>query len=100
MADKWFFDDDIAERPAHSQRVHDCRILLLSDNLSIVLCCNRGRSRDFRLSLPRSDVLPRCVWRATSAFRWIPSEFNSSDRGSRKHDNVFDATKSLADRLG
>ena len=49
MADKRFFDDDIAERPAHSQRVHDCRILLLSENISIVLCINRGRSRDFTL---------------------------------------------------
>ena len=70
MADKCFFDDDIlrlealveaAERSTHSQPVYDCRILLLSHNLSIVLCSNRGRSR-----APRSDVLHRCVWRATS----------------------------------
>ena len=60
MADRWFFDDDIlrlvaralvkaAERAAHSQPVHDCGLLLLSDNLSTVLCFNRGRSRDFGL---------------------------------------------------
>ena len=60
MADNWFFDDDIlrleawalvqaAERAAHSQPVHDCKFLLPSDNLSIVLCFTRGRSRDIRL---------------------------------------------------
>ena len=54
MADRWFFDDDnlrleawalvkAAERAAHIQRVHDRRILSLSDNLSTVLSFNRGR---------------------------------------------------------
>ena len=68
MADTWFFDDCIlthearalvkaaAGRSVHSQPVHDCRILLLSDNLSIVLCFNRGRSRDFRV-LPSSTAV-------------------------------------------
>ena len=32
-----------AERAAHIQRVHDRMILSLSDNLSTVLCFNRGR---------------------------------------------------------
>ena len=32
--------------------------------------------------------------------RWIPSEFNSSDRGSREHDNAHDATNSVVDHLG
>ena len=60
MADRWFFDDGIlrleawalvkaAERAAHSRPVHDCRLLLHSDNLSTVLCFIRGRSRDFKL---------------------------------------------------
>ena len=30
----------------------------------------------------------------------FPSEFNSSDRGSREHDSAHDATKSLVDYLG
>ena len=49
MAGKWFFDDDIprleagalvkgTERSEHSQPVHDCRMVLLSDSISIVLC--------------------------------------------------------------
>ena len=75
MADRWFFDDILrpearalvkaAERAAHSQLVHVCRILLLSDNLPIVLCFTRGRSRDFRL---RTQItrLGRYIWRATS----------------------------------
>ena len=32
--------------------------------------------------------------------RWIPSEFNSTDRGSREHDNAHDATNSVVDHLG
>ena len=48
MADRLFFDDvlrleawalvEAVERAAHSQPVHDCRLLPLNDNLSIVLC--------------------------------------------------------------
>eukprot|EP00959_Pyramimonas_sp_CCMP1952_P235797 4927616-Pyramimonas_sp.AAC.1 len=49
MADRWVFADDIlrlearalvkaASRAAHSQPVKDCRVLLLWDNLSVVLC--------------------------------------------------------------
>ena len=45
-------------------------------------------------SLPRSDVLHRCVWRATSGSAY------SSDRSSREHDRTWDATKSLVDHLG
>ena len=108
----FFFEDDIlrlearalvkaAGRSAHSQPVHDCRMLLLSDHLSIVLCFYRGRSRDFRLltqiRLFASLCLARNIW---ISIRWIPSEFNSSDRDSREHDSAYDATKSLVDPLG
>ena len=67
MADKWFFDDDqqtrspglvqAAERSAHSWPVHDCRILVLSDNISIVLCfkprtiARLHRDQTFRLGV-------------------------------------------------
>ncbi|CAK0793120.1 unnamed protein product, partial [Prorocentrum cordatum] len=65
MADRWVFADDIlrlearalvkaASRAAHSQPVKDCRVLLLWDNLSVVLCFCRFRFRDFRLLIQRT----------------------------------------------
>ena len=45
-------------------------------------------------TVDESDVLHRCVWRATSGSAY------SSDRGSREHDRTWDATKSLVDHLG
>ena len=64
MADRWFFDDDIlrlvaralvkaAERAAHSQPVHDCRLLLLSDNLSMSALLQPGTIA--RLQTPDPD---------------------------------------------
>ena len=81
LADTWFFDDDIvrlearalvkaANRAAHSQPLHDCKTLLVSDHLLVRLCFARGRSRDFNRNVKIS-------------IRWSPSDFNSSDRGSR-----------------
>ena len=106
------FDDDIlrlealalvkaAERLAHGQPVHDCRILFLSENLSIVRCFALGRSRDFKLLTQIRRVASVCLARnIRTSIRWIPSEFNSSDRGSREHDSAYDPTKSLVDHLG
>ena len=82
-ADKRFFDDDVlrlearalvkaAERSSHSQPIHDCKVLLLSDNVSIVLCFNHGRSRDFRLLTPigRFASVPQLA--AICAAQWEP----------------------------
>ena len=75
MTDRRFFDDDIlrreaalikaAERSAHSQLVHDCRILSLSDDLFDCALFGRGHPATSD-SLHRSGVLHRYVWRATS----------------------------------
>ena len=111
MADTCFVDDDIpglearalvkaAEGSAHSPPVHDHRILSLSDNLSNVLCFNRGRSRDFRLLTQIRRFASVCLEHSGISIRWIPSEVNSSDRKSREHDSEYDATKSLVDLLG
>ena len=51
-------------------------------------------------SLPRSDVFPRCVWRATSGSASDGYRASSSDRCSREYDSAYDATKSLVDHLG
>ena len=44
-------------KPGHN----DCRILLLCDNISTVLCFTRGRSRDFRLCLHVSSEMSRSL---------------------------------------
>ena len=111
MTDQWFVDHDIfrlearaleaVERSAHSQLVHDCRILLLSDNLSIVLCFNRGRFRHIRLLAQVRRFASVCLARNIRiSVRCIPSEFNSSDKGSREHDHAYYSTKSLESHLG
>ena len=102
MADTWFFDVDIvrleaqalleaAERSAHSQVVHDCRMLLLSDKISIVLCFTRGRSRDLRLHSQVSRFAS--VWRATSgsASNGYRASSTPVTRGSREHDSASDS---------
>ena len=111
MADRWFFRRYLQTRSpgpgqstrafAHSQPVHDCRLLLLSDYLSIVLCFNRGRSRDFRLLTQIRRFASVCPARNIRiSVGWIPSEFNSSDKGSREHGNVYDSSKSVVHNLG
>ena len=83
-----------AERSTHSHLVHHCTILFLSDNLSIVLCFNRGRSH-FRLLTQIRRFASVCLARNIKiSIWWIPSEFNRSDRVSREHDS-----KSLVDHL-
>ena len=85
---------------AHSQPVHDCRLLPLSDYLSIVLCFNRGRSRDFRFLTQIRRFASVCLARNIRiSVGWIPSEFNSSDKGSREHGNVYDSSKSVVHNL-
>ena len=91
MPDKRLVDDDslrleaqalvkAADRAVHSQPVHNCKILLLSDNISIVLCFTCGRPSDFRL-------LIQCVWRATSG--------SASDGHQANSTSVTGATESM-----
>ena len=56
MPDRLFFDDDILRREAEP-----CRTLLLSVNLSVVLCFARGRSRDFRLVVEMRRFASVCL---------------------------------------
>ena len=96
MADRWVLSDDIlrlearalvkaASRAAHSQPIRDCRVLLLGDNLAVVLCFSRSSSRDFRLLVQLRRLAALSLARNIRfAARWVPSEFNSGDEGSRK----------------
>ena len=99
VADKLFFDVDIlrleaqaldkaAQRSAHSQLVHDCRILLLSDTLSIVLCFTLGRSRDFRLRTQIRRFASVCLATSGSAsdgYRSISTAVTGSAENMTAH---------------
>ncbi|CAK0882305.1 unnamed protein product [Prorocentrum cordatum] len=62
------------------------RQLFLCDNTAVVLAFARSRSQDFKL-LVQIRRFNACALALGIApyFRWIPSEFNQSDAGSRDH---------------
>ncbi|CAK0879112.1 unnamed protein product [Prorocentrum cordatum] len=62
------------------------RQLFLCDNMAVVLAFVRSRSQDFKLlvQIRRFNAYALALGIAPY-FRWIPSEFNQSDAGSRDH---------------
>ena len=75
---------------------HDIRQLFLLDNMSLVICLARGRSRSFGVLVQLRRIYSYCMVRNVMPhFRWIPSELNSSDEPSR---SVDDKASSLATR--
>ena len=111
MADRWFFDDDVlrleaqalvnaANRAAHSQPVHDCRILLLSDNVSLVLCFALGRSRDFRFLVQiRRFSSVRLARNMKIIIRWQANSTAVTGAAEKRY-SACDSTESLVDHLG
>ena len=67
------------------------------DSVTIFQLCSVSTVDDASTSdsLPKSDVFPPCVWRATSE-----SSSDGYQASSREHDSACDATKSLVDHLG
>ena len=66
---------------------HDIRQLALCDNMSVVLSFERGRSRNYKVLKVLREYASYCFTRNVHvSFRWIPSELNVSDEGSRKFD--------------
>ena len=92
---KWIRDEGILILEARSAlyaardacvRVREpSRILLLLDNFCLVLALDNGRSsHNFTLnSILRKFFGLQVLYVHTFHFRWIPSELNSSDAGSR-----------------
>ena len=62
--------------------------------------CFSVRSLDSALLQPRDSRLLCLACNIRTSIRCIPSEFNSSDKGSREHDNAYDSSKSLAKHFG
>ena len=84
----------------HSLHGTSVKQLHLADNMSVAVAFERRRAHVHRLLvyIPRFTALCLCrdvfatVW-------WIPSEFNTSDAGSRKYDPFDDASQSVLARL-
>ena len=99
MADRWKFNDSImilearamvkaAKRVSNSRTVSDLRVLILGDNLGVVLAFGRSRARKFELLIQIRRLVSLGLARGIRFYyRWVPSEFNSADFGSR----LFDA---------
>ena len=64
--------------------VHSCRLLVLGDNLGVTLSFARSRAGAFPLLVQVRRATALALSRNIFlGFRWIPSEFNSSDEPSR-----------------
>jgi hypothetical protein len=98
MADKWKFSDNImilearamvktAERVSSSRAVSDLRVLIFGDNLGVVLAFGRRRARKSELLIHIRGLVSLGLARGIRFYcRWVPSEFNSADFGSRLFD--------------
>ena len=112
LADRWLRDDGIlilearavlkaALRVAHSTHGRHCHVVILVDNMSVVLAMSRFRSKDYKLLVMIRRLASISLARDIKFhLRWIPSEFNYSDEGSRRYDAVIDRSKDLTALVG
>ena len=103
MQGRWAYKEDILVLEARAvlkgvKRVlltrygHDIRQLALCDNLSVVLAFGRGRSRNFKiLKVLREFGAFLFARNVHVSIRWIPSELNIADEGSREFDDCKDS---------
>ena len=108
---RWSFKEDILVLEARAvlkgiRRVlmtrygHDMRQLVLCDNLSAVLTFECCRSRNFTVLRVLREFRAYCFARNVQlSIRWIPSELNISDEGSRLYEDAGES-KLLIDLLG
>ncbi|CAK0838014.1 unnamed protein product [Prorocentrum cordatum] len=83
-----------AGRVASSGAGHDGRALLLGDNTSVIFAFSRSRARDFKLLAMILHAAACSFWRGLRfSYRWIPSEFSSSDEGGRLFAREYEAEK-------
>ena len=76
------------KRVALSVFARNSRQLQLGDNMSTVLCFERCRAKDFKILVQvRRDCAYQLARNMHVAFRWVPSEFNSADAPSRRHES-------------
>ena len=70
------------------------RLVILSDNLALVLALRSGRSNNFSWhSVMRRIFASGFRAGFVLSFRWIQSELNCSDKGSRFSDRDYDPSK-------
>ena len=79
---------------------HSIRQLALCDNLAVVLTFERCRSRNYKVLKVLRQFAAYCFARNVRVtIRWIPSELNISDEGSRLAEGAKDSNL-LIDLLG
>ena len=106
MADKWFFDDDILrpEAPALVKAASRCTTAGCCYSVTIFQLYSASTVDDPATSdsLPRSDVLLRCVFRATpgSASDGYRASSTAVTRAAENVTVHCDATKILVDHFG
>jgi len=111
MRDRWLYEEDIlilearalikaVAKVAHSAPCAHCRVLMLGDNVFVILSFGRCRARDHKLLIHVRRMAAYSLARNIKfSFRWHPSEFNSSDAGSRVYDAAYDPSKDLTFNL-
>jgi len=93
---RWrYFDQDIFELESRalvtgfkalvsSKKLSNCRILCLIDNMSVCLSYERRRTKKFAVLRAIREISAwATVLGIRVSFRWVPSEINPSDDGSR-----------------
>ena len=111
MHGNWEFSEDILvlevravmkgiKRALLTRFGHDIRQLALCDNLAAVLTFERCRSRNYKVLKVLRQFGAYCFARNVRvSLRWIPSELNIADEGSRIAEGAKDS-KLLIDLLG
>ena len=68
--------------------------------MAVTLACSRYRARDFRLLALIRRIASLSLCRGVKLhFRWVPSEFNAADHGSRVYAPGHETDTSLINRL-
>ncbi|CAE7458265.1 SLC34A1 [Symbiodinium microadriaticum] len=111
MHGSWEFEEDILvlearavlkgiRRALMTRFGHSIRQLALCDNLAVVLTFERCRSRNYKVLKVLRQFAAYCFARNVRVtIRWIPSELNISDEGSRLAEGAKDSNL-LIDLLG
>ena len=68
-------------------------MLVLGDNFETVLCSERKRACDYNMLVQVRRACSLCLCRNVRVhYRWVPSELNSGDEGSRVFDSAASKT--------
>ena len=83
-------------RLAQTSPCRNVRLLSLCDNMAVTLAVGRARARDFGLLVQIRQINAWCLLRNIKlCVRWVPSELNPSDSGSRMFGESYESRKDM-----